>query len=191
MVIGSVHASIGKHIYELHLSTMYGPLGFWIGIWSSSLPPQIGFGLIKASLFLQYYSLFKSTRWLRICLSIGLVFNVLSYFAVTIALIVLQSPWPGETILSTISSDHVAKCKSLFLLTGIIAVVIDWSLLLLPIPAVIRLKLSMTKKLGVLAIFMTGSLACIASAVSLYYRTTLGSIRRDPTWNMVTVINWM
>ena len=170
---------------------MYGPLGFWLGIWLSSTLPQIAFALVKSSLLLQYYGLFSSTGWLRISLRIGLGFTVLFYLGSTITLIILQTPWPGGPLSGLAGSDRIEKCKAMFLPTGIIAVLIDWYILLLPIPVVVALRLSTSKKLGVLAIFMTGSLACIASMVSLYYRTTIDAILRDRTWWTVPVLNWM
>ncbi|KAF2745750.1 hypothetical protein M011DRAFT_405812 [Sporormia fimetaria CBS 119925] len=55
--------------------------------------------------------------------------------------------------------------------TGVFNVVSDLYILILPLPAVRKLKLSPRRKLGVYLIFSTGGLACIASILTLAFRS--------------------
>lgn len=118
--------------------------------------PALGF--IKLSLFIQYYQLFRTLRWLRICVWVGAPISAAFYVAVTIIGFVLESPWPGESFLEAILSWHYAKFAEFSIPTGVIGMLVDWYLLILPIPAVLGLHMSTAKKLGVLIVFMTGSL---------------------------------
>lgn len=118
--------------------------------------PALGF--IKLSLFILYYQLFRTLRWLRICVLVGAPISAAFYVAVTITAFVLNSPWPGESFLEAILSWHYLKFAEFSIPTGVIGMLVDWYLLILPIPAVLGLHMSTAKKLGVLIVFMTGSL---------------------------------
>lgn len=115
-------------------------------------------GLIKSSLFIQYYLLFRPLRWVRIGVWIGATIFGLFSVAVTITGLVLLSPSPGQSLLEDILSWHYLQFAQFAIPTGIIGMLVDWYLLILPIPAVLTLQMSTAKKLGVLIIFMTGGL---------------------------------
>ena len=115
-------------------------------------------GLIKCSLFIQYYLLFRPLRWIRICVWIGAAVSVTFYVAVSITAFVLNSPWPKETFLEGILSWHEIKFANFSIPTGIMGMLVDWYLLILPIPAVLALQMSTARKIGVLVVFMTGGL---------------------------------
>ena len=115
-------------------------------------------GLIKCSFFIQYYLLFRPLRWARISVWTGAIISAVFYAAVTVTAFVLGSPWPGESSLEGLLSWHYLKFGQFSIPTGVIGMLVDWYLLMLPIPAVWTLKMSTSKKLGVLVIFMTGGL---------------------------------
>lgn len=115
-------------------------------------------GLIKFSLFIQYYLLFRPLRWVRISVWIGATISAVFYFAVTITAFVLRSPWPGESFLEDTLSWHYLEFPQFSIPTGVIGVLVDWYLLILPIPAVLNLQMSTARKLGILIVFMTGGL---------------------------------
>ena len=115
-------------------------------------------GLIKCSLFIQYYLLFHPLRWVRISVWIGATISAVFYVAVTITAFILESPWPGESLLDAILSWHYLRFAQFSIPTGVIGMLVDWYLFILPIPAVLTLQMSTAKKLGALIIFMTGGL---------------------------------
>ncbi|KAL8938384.1 MAG: hypothetical protein Q9211_003233 [Gyalolechia sp. 1 TL-2023] len=79
------------------------------------------------------------------------------------------------------------KLKTLGLATSAINVVDDFYILLIPLTAISNLQLPPKKKLGLLAIFFTGFLACLCSIISLYFRVVLNR-ENDDVWNAVPVI---
>jgi hypothetical protein len=117
--------------------------------------PALGF--IKFSLFLQYYHLFKIVRGVGISVYIGAVLSGTFYTAVSITAIVLTSPWPGESLLDGLLSWHYVKFTDFSIPTGVIGMLVDCILLVVPIPAIWQLQLSLRKKICVLLMFMTGA----------------------------------
>ena len=89
---------------------------------------------------------------------IGATISVTFYVVATITAFVLESPWPGESLLEDILSWHYIKFAQFSIPTGVIGMLVDWYLLMLPIPAVLTLQMSTAKKFGILIIFMTGGL---------------------------------
>ena len=87
---------------------------------------------------------------------IGAIISVVFYVAVTITAFALNSPWPGESFLENILSWHYHDFAQFSIPTGVIGMLVDWYLLILPIPAVLDMQMSTTKKLGVLIVFMAG-----------------------------------
>lgn len=92
------------------------------------------------------------------------------YSSFSIILIVFISPWPNESLVQCITSWHVLYFAKFTPPLGIVNILFDWYVLILPIPAVLALQLSTAKKVGVLMIFLTGGLVCIASIISTIYR---------------------
>lgn len=118
--------------------------------------PALGF--TKCSLFIQYYLLFRPLRWVRITVWIGVTLCAAFYIPISIAAFILNSPWPGETFFEGVLSWHYLKFAKFSIPTGVIGSLADWYLLILPIPAVLKLKMSTPKKIGLLIVFMTGGL---------------------------------
>jgi len=115
-------------------------------------------GLIKSSLFIQYYILFSSLRWVRISVWIGGSISGVFYVCLTIAGFIFNSPWPGESLLGDILSWHYLNFANVSIPVGVIGMLVDWYLFILPIPAILPLQMSPAKKFGILIIFMTGGL---------------------------------
>lgn len=181
---------LGKHIWDITIGAAF-TRGSYMSIMCGPFLPTPALGLVKATLFLQYYQLFHPMRWMRISVLIGLLVTGLFYTALTIAYAALWAQRPGETFVDTMFSYHWNAANNFFLPPGVIGSILDFTLLILPIPAVLQLKMSKYKKLGVIAIFMTGSVAAAASIVSLYYRSQMDSIFVDPTWDVVPVFIWL
>lgn len=120
------------------------------------LPPSLG--LVKCSFFIQYYQLFYPLRWIRISIWIGAIISTAFYVAFSITALILTSPWPGESFLEGLLSQHYFKNTQFAIPLGVIGMLVDWYLFILPIPAVWNLKMSTSRKLAVINIFMTGGL---------------------------------
>ncbi|KAL9126710.1 MAG: hypothetical protein Q9175_007876, partial [Cornicularia normoerica] len=184
-----INGAAGRHVWDIHLDKALDKSRLYQD-YIATIMTTPALGLIKSSLFIQYYLLFRPLRWVRISVWIGATIFGLFSVAVTITGLVLLSPWPGQSLLEDILSWHYLQFAQFAIPTGIIGMLVDWYLLILPIPAVLTLQMSTAKKLGVLIIFMTGGLAAIASIVSLFYRVQLPKNLSDSSWNGGYVLLW-
>lgn len=114
--------------------------------------------MAKLSLLSLYLQIFRPNQALRYCIYFGMVFLTLFYAATFTAYGVLSIPRPGQSQLESILSVNTAKDIPLGIAQGAVNVVTDFYILLIPIPGVLNLQLPRAKKIGVLAIFMTGTL---------------------------------
>ena len=85
-------------------------------------------------------------------------FLSLFYCGTFIGYAILSIPKPGQSQLAAILSVDTAKDIPLGTTQGAVGVATDFFIFCLPIPVVWKLQLPLKKKIGVLAIFMTGLL---------------------------------
>ncbi len=114
--------------------------------------------MAKLSLLLLYLQIFRPNVRLRYCmyLTIGLI--SIFYSATFIAYAVLSIPRPGQSQLEAMLSVNTARDIPLGITQGVVNVISDFLIFCLPIPVVWKLQLPRRKKVGVLAMFMTGLL---------------------------------
>ncbi|KAL9609613.1 MAG: hypothetical protein Q9167_005637 [Letrouitia subvulpina] len=83
--------------------------------------------LIKSSLFIQYYLIFRPLRWIRTSVWIGATISALFYITVTITAFVLETPRPGESFVDDILSSHYLKFSDFSIPTGVVGMLVDWA----------------------------------------------------------------
>ena len=107
----------------------------------------------KLSILLLYFQLFKVYNSLRILIHTGIWTTVLLHITATVA---------GMILCTAPNVEAYTKCNRrsevIALVTSCVNVVSDFYILLIPILAVWRLKISKQRKAGVLAVFSTGIL---------------------------------
>ena len=111
----------------------------------------------KLSLFMLYYRLFKIKVFIRYAIIFGIAFGLVIYFGNMTVNGVLCAPRVGQPWSLTV----LIKChrSTVFgFVLGVANLALDIFLLILPIPVILPMQLSVEKKIGVLAIFMVGSL---------------------------------
>ncbi|KAL8927609.1 MAG: hypothetical protein Q9172_001319 [Xanthocarpia lactea] len=146
--------------------------------------------MAKLSLLSLYLEAFRPNQKLRYAIYFGIVFVTLFYTGTFIAFCVLAIPRPGQTLIGTILSDDVASLIPISVAQAGVNVASDFYIFILPIPGVVQLQMPMKKKIGICAIFATGSLACLASIMGLYYRSRLNR-HGDVTWDLVDILIWV
>ena len=125
------------------IDLMYGPIAF----------------CAKLSLFLLYYRLFARHQWIRHLVYLGIAAAAAMYIAGMIVYGYLCLPRHGQT---WIQAGLSSRCHKQFIMIGYVRgpfnVISDLYLLFLPLPAVWELHLPLRRRLGISAIFLTGSL---------------------------------
>ena len=110
----------------------------------------------KMTFLLLYIQLFWPMKWLRFASYAGVVVNILYYLSILIATLALTVPHPGQSLLQTVQSSRQAKALKMAVPTASINLALDVYILVLPIAGVSKLQLPTRRKLGVMAVFMTG-----------------------------------
>ncbi|KAK4205439.1 hypothetical protein QBC40DRAFT_162446 [Triangularia verruculosa] len=108
-------------------------------------------------------------RWLRHTGYFIIVFTAIGFFAAAM--------WTGAHCspgLHTVNVEFMFKCIDATFYTTVsrncLSLVVDLVIFVLPLPFVVKLKLSRRKKIGVSLVFLTGSFGIVAAVVSLYYQ---------------------
>ncbi|KAL8936595.1 MAG: hypothetical protein Q9216_004856, partial [Gyalolechia sp. 2 TL-2023] len=132
----------------------------------------------KLCFFILYYRLFSPSKVMRYLIYFGVAFNFVFY---------LPYVFLYAFLCSSKAQSCAAELKTLGIVTSAINVADDFYILSIPLAAISNLQLPPKKKLGLLAIFFTGFLACLCSIISLHFRVIL-SRSKDDVWNAVPVI---
>ncbi|KAL8955203.1 MAG: hypothetical protein Q9193_006853 [Seirophora villosa] len=179
---------IGPHQWNVPVSRFTNDVLKKLIVVDIIYPPAIL--MAKLSLLVLYLQVFRPSQKMRYAIYFGIVFVTAFYTGAFIAFCVMAIPRPGESLLETLFSNDLALLIPLSFAMGSVNVASDFYIFLLPIPAVYQLQLATKKKIGYCAIFGTGSLACLASILGLYYRTKLNRYA-DVTWTLVDVFIWV
>lgn len=114
--------------------------------------------MAKLSLLMLYLEVFRPNVRLRYFIYFGIVFNVLFHTAIMIVMFVLYMPRPGESLTQVLYSPNAAKGISVAVVQASVNVGSDFYILCLPISGVLQLQHPLRRKIGILAIFLTGLL---------------------------------
>jgi hypothetical protein len=95
---------------------------------------------------------------MRSGLRIGVLVSIMSYVASTFIESTLTSPLPAESLVEGMLPCHLLKFAPFSIPTGVVGMLFDWYLLILPIPAVWTWRMSLSNKIVLIIIFMTGGL---------------------------------
>lgn len=115
--------------------------------------------LVKLSLFLFYLRVFGFVRHLRILIFIGITFHLILYSTSFVLEFVFCYPRRGQSYLMSFAAPHcTVDAARLGIAQGVGNIIGDFYLLLIPLPVVLKLQISLQKKIGVIAIFLTGIL---------------------------------
>ncbi|KAL8872301.1 MAG: hypothetical protein Q9174_002049 [Haloplaca sp. 1 TL-2023] len=139
----------------------------------------------KTTVLALYIRVFGSIRWLRITSLSLIVFMFLFYWLNLITSAAYCTPRTGEQW----DPQTYARCQTPVALTvvvGVLDVVTDVAMYILPFPIINSLQLSHKKRIGLRFVFAIGFVAIIAGVAALGYRITV-FLGNDPIWNGTNV----
>ncbi|KAH4415151.1 hypothetical protein HBH92_074120 [Parastagonospora nodorum] len=146
--------------------------------------------IIKLSIFSLIYHAFRPLPYVRRLVYVGVLVTGLYSVGTGITNGILCGPHGGQDRAAYLAGMAGPKCGNpdgvvqiLSVTTGSINLFTDIYLLFLPLPAVYDLSLPRARKAGVMAIFLTGSVGCVMSAIALYYRKRTYGGGRVTLWN--------
>ncbi|KAI1413209.1 hypothetical protein F5Y13DRAFT_189572 [Hypoxylon sp. FL1857] len=140
--------------------------------------------LCKAAVLLMYLQLFSVSRRMRIAVWIGLVFDFLIYIPSIPIAAIYEAPRPGHSWDEMIVINQQYQQGVLVpygITTGATSVLLDFYIFILPLPIIMKLNLSLSKKIQVALVFMTALCGVAASVTALVYRIRLLNLT-DTSW---------
>lgn len=147
---------------------------------------------IKLSLILLYIRVFSTAETVfRRCAYTALFFALA--LAATFTVVIIASCRPLNYFWTRYDGSSEGTCidlGSFFFAFSILNVSLDVFLLALPIPMVLKLHMSLRKKLIVCALLLLGIFACAAGMIRIYY-VVLFAFENDHTWAMGPVGLWL
>jgi hypothetical protein len=112
----------------------------------------------KCCVLALYYRIFGRSRTIR-CQIYATLILCIPIVATGMALVVLFAPGPGGSWANSKLVDTTERRNEWMpLVSAVISLVVDLSILIMPIPVIVRLNMSRRNKGGVLALFLTGSM---------------------------------
>ena len=112
----------------------------------------------KLTFFLLYLQIFHPIKWLRYSSYAGALFTVIFYIGITIFNLACTAPAPGESWQQVTQRPSFNDTVSATVGIACVGLALDVTILLLPIAGVVRLQMSRKRKIGVLSVFMTGTM---------------------------------
>ncbi|QSZ34645.1 hypothetical protein DSL72_007499 [Monilinia vaccinii-corymbosi] len=170
----------GTHLWDISIAHLFSKQfqipGFFINWFSAFV-----WMTVKATFFLFYLQIFRPFIWLQRLIHFGQFVNVAFYISIITVTLYFTAPAPGQTWAEAFLSPRYTR-------TFNTTIPIASGSLVIPIFGVSNLQLSLHKKFGVMLIFATGLIACIASSLSIYYKTLLNKDTSDFTRMSLPVI---
>ncbi|KAL2274803.1 hypothetical protein FJTKL_02707 [Diaporthe vaccinii] len=147
---------------------------------------------IKMSIILLYVRVFSTanTVFRRCIFTAEFLTMALSVIFIVVILAACRPMQFFWTRFDGVSEGTCIDISSFFVAFSIFNVSVDVFLLILPIPMVLKLHMSVRKKLIVCALMMLGIFACAAGMIRIYY-IFLFAFAHDHTWAMGPVGLWV
>ncbi|KAJ5106235.1 hypothetical protein N7456_002910 [Penicillium angulare] len=174
----------GKHIETIHdknTLAMFLKLDF-----VTEITYLLSLGAIKLSFCCFYLRIFPGNTFRRICwalMAIVIAETTEEVFVVIFQCSPVSKAWDP-------SGTAPGKCLSLgvfYYISFAIRLVTDIALFVLPIPKLLKLKMTVGKRAGLLFMFGLGVLVVVTSIIRITY---LSNFSLDHTWSLVNTLNW-
>ncbi|KAJ5623052.1 hypothetical protein N7490_011657 [Penicillium lividum] len=184
LVMGIMYITVGISLYvKIKIRKRMAP-DDWTRLISttayfSNWQTALVWPVVKTTFFLIYLDMFRTVLWQRYAIYFGLFVNWAFYISVFVANVYYISPAPGQSWQASFVSTRYNESLHVSIPMAVGSLILDIYLLLLPMAPIWNLQLKMSKKLGVMAVFATGLVACVASSLSIFLKIVLNSHESD------------
>ncbi|EFQ36274.1 CFEM domain-containing protein [Colletotrichum graminicola M1.001] len=147
-------------------------------------------GLARASVLCFYIRLFPHERFCRLCyalLTIIAISTILFTVLSMVQCVPISYNWEGWK-----GDFGLAKCLNLNLLswsTSAIGIAFDTTILVIPLPLVVKIRSTPRRKFYIISMFSLGIMNIISSSIRLRYNIMYGD-SVNITWDYVDLIIW-
>jgi len=184
MLVGDSHG-LGRHLWDVPFKNLSQAIEY---LTIAEFVYLVLAGTIKLSVLLFYRRVFAPSRPTLHFIDGGIIFVLVTYTAFLLATIFECTPirkgWDAST------PGHCYRPKILPYFSGAMNVVTDLYVLIVPVPALLRLQMDFKRKLRVMAVFSLGVFACATSIIRLG-ETSILYQSHDATWNLSKISIWV
>lgn len=189
VILSTVTDTLGRHQWNVPITDI--TLEYVTGSILSIILYSVAAVFVKTTLLVFYLRIFRRNYTANILAWGGIVVIVLFYLISIIVLLAncipmdQQVPGKDPTKWAEKRNNRCGQPNlDLSAAQGVFSAITDLYVLAVPIHSVLALQLQTKKKIGVLAVFLTGLLSCACSLAAAYFRfTTQKSGQGDYTWN--------
>ncbi|KAF4967676.1 hypothetical protein FSARC_4811 [Fusarium sarcochroum] len=180
-MIAMTHYGLGRHEWTVPGETM---ILYYRCFWISVLFYMMALFWSKMTFLLQYYRIMEVSNMRWVCL--GAIIAVAMWGAsqaimVFLQCIPLQAVWDPR-----IKGRCIANVTKWWYINGIVNIVSDFAIMLLPIPLIWKLNMPRSQKIILSGIFGLGFFTIAVSILRLQWLTP----RKDVTWWNITAASW-
>lgn len=143
-----------RHGWDLPLSAF--TVSFAKVVFAEQIFADLSLLFAKASILLLLFRLFAPTRWFRYMIYLGIVWATLISLVTIIVAGALCTPRHGESFGDLTVAERCTLETTWAVVQGASDVVLDFFIIYLPIPMLWKLNMGLQRKIGVMAIFLTG-----------------------------------
>ena len=187
------HAGFGKHIYRLGDNAdeaQYDVTETSRMLWTFQIFFVLATGTIKLCTLTFYRRIFSSTSVLFRNVLFG-ISVVVGSFTLAVLLLTIFQCTPIRKFWDADDDDEAGHCidpLTNLLITGAINTVLDFIVVLLPVPLLWRLRTTVQQRGVLTAIFLSAGFVCVVSIVRLvvFSKTNM----EDVTWDSTAVTLW-
>ncbi|KAI1130876.1 hypothetical protein F5Y10DRAFT_288590 [Nemania abortiva] len=181
-LIEAIRYGLGKHSQVVPLTSI-GP--YLLYTFLSELYYAIDVTLIKLSILTLYLRLFTANnRYFKKGCYAMMGFVLAWGIAVLLTTIFQCQPVPAAWD-KTIPNFKCFDLASFVIGSNVPNILADTVIIALPIPLILSLKLSLTRKLGLIALFLVAAITTVISLLRVIFNARISTM--DATWNFVTV----
>ncbi|KAI1209701.1 uncharacterized protein F4807DRAFT_460448 [Annulohypoxylon truncatum] len=163
--LGAIDASWVKR--SAVLGTIYGP-AMWFA---------------KTAILTMYLRAFGIVRWMWWCCHTGIAFLFCAYWSLVPVSVTYNFPLRAHQHWDLALSLSSTPAQLPFVIMGLISVVSDLYILILPFPILLKLHVSRRRKIGLCLVFATAAIGIVSSCLVLYFRVVLWkNMTQDATW---------
>ncbi|KAI3338649.1 hypothetical protein F4824DRAFT_509067 [Ustulina deusta] len=196
-VLAAVHAGViisetptARHIWDIPFGAIDASWVKRTAVVGTIYSPALWFA--QAAILTLYLRLFGVIKWLRWCCYIGIAFLFAAYWSLVPVSVVYNFPHGNEKWDLAITEKSV-QSQVAYVTAGAIGVISDIYIFLLPFLILLKLQVSLKKKIGLSIVFLVAIIGIISSIFVFYFRIILWKNKTiDPYWNVaaayVTVI---
>jgi hypothetical protein len=121
---------------------------------------------VKLNLFLLFRKVFKVVLWLQVLAYTGMIASFFLYMTLMALNAYFCAPRTGQDFTDYLLAMDSPQCLNNIKPTAVVGaalnIAVDVYIMIIPLPAVVALHLPLRRKLGVVAIFLTGSMLVTA-----------------------------